>query len=73
MITHYSEGTERQEKPIMILAKDKVNVKSDCVEGSIGNGIGEQKLFSFNFNAPPGNKIRNVPTIVLYKKMNKIR
>ena len=52
----------------MITTTDKVQLKCDCVDGSIVNGIREQILFSFNLGAPPGYKIRKEPTTVLFKK-----
>ena len=69
----YPPGTHTSEKPVMITTTDKVHLKCDCVDGSIVNGIREQILFSFNLSAPPGYKIINNPTTVLYKKMNKTR
>ena len=69
----YPPGTHTSEKPVMITTTDKVHLKCDCVDGSIVNGIREQILFSFNLTAPPGYKIINNPTTVLYKKINKTR
>ena len=69
----YPPGTHTSEKPVMITTTDKVYLKCDCVDGSIVNGIREQILFSFNLSAPPGYKIINNPTTVLYKKINKTR
>ena len=43
--THYIEGTQISEKPVMITATDKVHLKCDCVDRSIVNGIREQILF----------------------------
>ena len=59
----------------MITTTDKVNLKCDCVDGSIVNGIREQILFSFNLSSPPGYKIIKEPNIILYKKnkQNKVR
>ena len=57
----------------MITSSDKVNLKCDCVDGSIGNGIREQILFSFILSAPPGYKIIKEPTTVFLKKKNKTR
>ena len=50
----YPSGTHTSEKPGMITTTDKVHLKSECVDGSIVNGIREQILFSFNLSAPPG-------------------
>ena len=69
----YPPGTHTSDKPAMITTTDKVHLKCDCVDGSIVNGIREQILFSFNLSAPPGYKIINIPTTVLYKKINKTR
>ena len=49
--TDYSEGTDKSEKPAMITTTDKVHLKCDCVDGSIGNGIRDQILFAFNLSA----------------------
>ena len=70
-LTDYPSGTHTSEKPVMITTTDKVHLKCDCVDGSIGNGIREQILFSFDLSAPPGYKIIKEPTTVLYKKINK--
>ena len=66
-------GTHTSEKPVMTTTTDKVHLKCDCLVGSIVNGIREQILFSFNLSAPPGYKIIQEPTTVLYKLINKIR
>ena len=70
-LTDYPSGTHTSEKPVMITTTDKVHLKCDCVDGSIGNGIREQILFLFDLSAPPGYKIIKEPTTVLYKKINK--
>ena len=57
----YPAGTHISEKPVMITSTDKVQLKCDCVDGSIGNGVREQILFSFNFSAPPVYKIITEP------------
>ena len=49
--TDYSEGTDKSEKPVMITTADKVHLKYDCVDGSIGNGIRDQFFFAFNLSA----------------------
>ena len=41
----YQAGTHASEKPGMITTTDKVHLKCDCIDGSIGNGIREQILF----------------------------
>ena len=69
----YQAGTHTSEKQVIITTTDKVHLRCDCVDGSIGNGIREQILFSFNLSAPPGYKIIKEPTTVLYEKINKTR
>ena len=71
-LTDYPSGTHTSEKPVMITTTDEVHLKCDCVDGSIGNGIREQILFSFNLSAPPGYKIMKEPTTVLYKKKTRL-
>ena len=69
----YQAGTHTSEKPVMISSTDKIHLKSDCVDGSIVDGIREQVLFSFNSSAPPIYKILKEPNVVMYKKRNKTR
>ena len=38
---NYRKGTHTSEKPLMITTKDKFNLKCDCVDGSLVNGIRE--------------------------------
>ena len=57
----------------MMASIDERHLKCDCVDGSIGIAIRDQILFSFNLNAPPGNRIKKGHTFVLYKKTNKAR
>ena len=66
-------GTHTSEKKVMISSTDKVQLKCDCVDDLIVNGIREQVLFSFNLSAPPGYKILKEPTTVLFEKINKTR
>ena len=66
-------GTHKSDKPIMITSIDKVHLNCDCVDGSSVNGVREHVLFSLNLSVPPGYKIINAPTTVLYKKINKPR
>ena len=68
---HYSKGTRKSEKPVMITTTDKIHLKCDCVDGSNVNGIREQSLFSFNLSTPPGYKIIKGPNTILFKKKTK--
>ena len=51
----------------------KNQLKSDRVDGSIGNRMREVKLFSFNCFSPQEYKSIQKPTTVLYKNENKTR
>ena len=64
-------GSYISDKPINITGIDKIHLKSDCIQGSIVNGIREPILYSFALSAPPGHKIYKEPRIKLFKKMNK--
>ena len=35
----YQAGTHTSENPVMMTTTDKVNLKCDCVDGSIVNGV----------------------------------
>ena len=47
---------------------DKVHLKTDCVQGSVVNGIREQSLYTFALSSPPGHKIYKEPRIKLPKR-----
>ena len=64
-------GLYISDKPFNITGIDKIHLKSDCIEGSIVNGIREPILFSFALSSPPGHKIYKEPRVKLFKKVNK--
>ena len=64
-------GTYKSDRPINIIGIDKIDLKCDCIQGSIVNGIREPILFSFALSSPPGHKIYKEPRIKLFKKINK--
>ena len=64
-------GSYKSEKPINITGIDKIHLKSDCIQGSIVNGIREPILYSFALSSPPGHKIFKEPRVKLFKKVNK--
>ena len=64
-------GSYKSDKPINITGIDKVHLKTDCIQGSIVNGIREPILYSFALSSPPGHKIYKEPRIKLFKKINK--
>ena len=64
-------GSYKGNRPINITGIDKVNLKCDCIRGSIVNGVREPILYSFALNSPPGHKIFKEPRVNLFKKVNK--
>ena len=71
--SHYQiiAGSYRSDKPINITGIDKIHLKTDCIQGSIVNGIREPILYSFALSSPPGHRIHKEPRIKLFKKVNK--
>ena len=64
-------GLYKSDKPINITGIDKNHLKTDCIQGSIVNGIREAIFYSFALSSPPGHKIYKEPRIKLFKKLNK--
>ena len=64
-------GSYKSDRPINITAIDKVHLESDCIQGSIVNGIREPIFYSFALSSPPGHKIYKEPKVKLFKKINK--
>ena len=64
-------GSYKSDKPNNITGIDKVQLKCDCIQGSIVNGVREPILFSFALLSPPGHKIYKEPKVKLFKKVNK--
>ena len=60
-------GSYKSEKPINITGIDKVDLKADCIQESIVNGIREPILYSFALDQPPGHKIYKEPKVKLFK------
>ena len=50
---------------------NKIHLKSDCIDGSIQNGLRQPILFSFVLDKPSGYKIFCEPETVHFKKINK--
>ena len=61
----------KSDRPINITEINKVQLKCDCINGSIVNGLREPLLYSFGLSSPPGHKIYKVPRGKLFKKINK--
>ena len=65
------QGTHKGDWPINLTGIDKVQLKCDCIHGSIVNGVREPILYSFALSSPPGHKIFKEPRVKLFKKINK--
>ena len=63
-------GSYKSDRPIDIAAVDKVHLKSDCIRGSMVNGVREPTLYSFALSVPPGYKLYKEPRVKLCKKIN---
>ena len=61
-------GSYKSEKSINITGIDKIHLKSDCINGSVVNGVREPILYSFVLSSPPGYKRYEEPRIKLLKK-----
>ena len=64
-------GSSKNDKPINIKGSDKVNLKCDCIQGSIVNGTRGPILHTFALSSPAGQKVYKEPTIKYFKKINK--
>ena len=64
-------GFYKSDKPINITGIDKIHLKTDCIQGSIINGIREPILYSLALSSPPGYKIYEEPRVKPFKKINK--
>ena len=50
---------------------NKINLKCDCIDGSIQDGLRQPILFSFVLDKPAGYKVFSEPETIHYKKINK--
>ena len=64
-------GSYKSEKPINITGIEKIHLKSDCINGSIVNGVRDPTFYSFALDQPPGHKKYKEPRIRLLKKISK--
>ena len=53
----------KSDRPIIITGTDKINLKCDCINGSIVNGIRETILYSFALKSTPGHKLYIQPRV----------
>ena len=64
-------GTYKSDKPNNITSIDKDNLKWDCVQGSLVNGVRKPILYSFALDKPPFHKTLKKPKINFFRKLNK--
>ena len=65
-------GSYKCDEPIKIRGIDKIQLKCDCINGSIVNGISLPILYSFALSSPPGLKIYKDPRIKFSNQIKQI-
>ena len=63
--------TYKSEEPIIITGVDKTQLKCDCINGSVVNGVREPTLYSFALDQPPCHKIHIELQTKLFEKINR--
>ena len=66
---HYNKYISQ--KIVNLSNTNKINLKSDCFDGSIQDGVRQAILFSFVSDKKPGYKVFSEPETIHYKKINK--
>ena len=66
---HYKKYVSQ--KIINLSNTNKIHLKSDCIDGSIQDGVRQPILFSFVLDKPAGYKVFCEPETIHYKKINK--
>ena len=64
-------GSNRSDKPSNITEIDRVQLKADCINGSIVSGVRETILYSFASDQPPGHILNKHPRVNFLKKIKK--
>ena len=64
-------GSYKNGKPVIIAGIDGIDLKRDCIQGSILNGVSEPFLFNFTLNQPQGHKIHLTAKINFFKNITK--
>ena len=54
-----------------LTSTNEMHLKSDCIDGSVLNGIRQPIMFSFVLDKPSGYKVFFEPEMIHYKKINK--
>ena len=66
---HYNKYTSQ--KVVILSSTNKIHLKCDVIDGSVVNGSGQPKLYSFVSDEPSGYKVFCEPQTILFKKINK--
>ena len=64
-------GVHSSDKILNLNTTKKIHLKSDFIDGSIQNGLGQPILFTFVLDKPSGYKVFSEPETIHYKKINK--
>ena len=64
-------GVYTSDKILNLNTTNKIHLKCDCIDGSIGDGVRQSILFSFVLDKPAGYKLFCQPETIHYKKINK--
>ena len=66
---HYNKYISQ--KNVNLSSTNKINLKCDCIDGSIQDGVRQPILFSFVLDKPAGYEVFCEPETLHYKKINK--
>ena len=66
---HYNKNISQ--KIVNLCNTNKIQLKCDCIDGSIQNGLRQPIRFSFVLDKPAGCKVFSDPETIHYKKVNK--
>ena len=66
---HYNKYVSK--KVVNLGSTNKIQLKCDCIDGSVLNGTRQPISFSFVLDKLPGYKVFCVPETIHYKKINK--
>ena len=66
---HYNKYISQ--KIVNLSSTNKINLKCDCIDGSIQDRVRQPILFSFVLDKPAGYKVFCEPETIHYKKINK--
>ena len=66
---HYNQYLSQ--KIVNLSSTNKINLKCDCIDGSVVDGVRQSILYSFVLDKPAGYKVFNQPETIHYKKINK--